>query len=162
MPILLTLTWRTHQGTKKLPIRIQGLHVALHPGIHNTARQSGPQGIGQQAEDPLIPDSLSDYADEIADLSVAIEEERGLCLAFQESHNVDLAKLQKDLDHGIVLTRVLRSEKVALGVGHDILKEEFRTLYKAHKVLKGVHVSHPICDSILKELKGLTKDRTTY
>ena len=62
-------------------------------------------------------------------------------MTFEESHNVDLAKLQKDLDHAIVLTRVLKSEKVALGVGHDRLKEEFDTLDKAHKVLKGAHAS---------------------
>ena len=63
-----------------------------------------------------------DYADEIADLSTALEEERGLRLTLEESHNVDHDKLQKDLDHVIVLTHVLKSEKVALGFGHDRLK----------------------------------------
>ena len=82
-----------------------------------------------------------DYAEEIADLSIALEEERDLCLTLEESHNVDHAKLQKYIDHAIVLTRVLKSEKVALGVGHDRLKEEFDTLDKAHKVLKGAHAS---------------------
>ena len=64
-----------------------------------------------------------DYADEITDLSIALEEERGHCLTLEESHNVDHTKLKKDLDHALVLTRVLKSEKVALGVGHDRLKE---------------------------------------
>lgn len=80
-----------------------------------------------------------DYADEIAELSIALEEDCGLHLALEESHNDDDAKLQKYLDHAIVITRVLNSEKVALGVGHDRLKEEFDTLEKAHKVLKGAH-----------------------
>ena len=82
-----------------------------------------------------------DYADEIVDLSIALEEEQGLHSTLEESHNIDHTKLQKDLDHAIVLTRVLKSEKVALGVGHDRLKEEFDILDKAHKVLKGVHAS---------------------
>ena len=37
-----------------------------------------------------------DYADEISDLSNALEEERGLRLALEESHNNDHAKLKKD------------------------------------------------------------------
>jgi chromosome segregation ATPase len=82
-----------------------------------------------------------DYADEIADLSIALEEERGLRLALEESHNVDLAQLKKDLEHAQVLTRVLKSEKVDLGVGHARLKEEFELLDKAHKVLKSAHGS---------------------
>jgi len=59
-----------------------------------------------------------DYADEIEDLSIAPEEERGLHLTLKESQNDDLAKLRKDYDHAIVLNRVLKSEKVALGVDH--------------------------------------------
>jgi hypothetical protein len=82
-----------------------------------------------------------DYADEIADLSIALEEERGHRLALEESHNDDFAKLRKDHDHALVLTRVLKSEKVALGVGHDRLKEEFDRLDKAHKALKSAHAS---------------------
>ena len=80
-----------------------------------------------------------DYADEISDLSNALEEVRGLRFTLEESHNIDHAKLKKDLDHAIV--HVLKSKKVALGVGHDRLKEEFDTLDKAHKVLKGAHAS---------------------
>ena len=48
-----------------------------------------------------------DYADEILDLSNALEEERGLRLALEESHNDDHAKLKKDLDHALVVSRVL-------------------------------------------------------
>ena len=69
-----------------------------------------------------------EYADQISNLTNALEEERNLRLTLEKSHNVDHAKLQKDLDHAIVLTRVLKSKKVALGVGHDRLKEEFDTL----------------------------------
>ena len=36
-----------------------------------------------------------DYADEISDLSNALEEERGLRLALEESHNDDHAKLER-------------------------------------------------------------------
>ncbi|KAI4980180.1 hypothetical protein ZWY2020_020665 [Hordeum vulgare] len=82
-----------------------------------------------------------DYADEIAELSIALEKERTLRLALEESYNNDCAKMQKKLDHDTVLTRMLKSEKYALGVGHDRLKVEFDTLDKAHKVLKGVHFS---------------------
>jgi hypothetical protein len=53
-----------------------------------------------------------DYADEIADLSIALEEERGLRSALEESQNVDLAQLKKDHDHAQVLARVLKSENV--------------------------------------------------
>ncbi len=52
-----------------------------------------------------------DYADEISDLSNALEEECGHCLALEESHNDYHAKLKKDLDHALVLSRVLTSEK---------------------------------------------------
>ncbi|KAI5021628.1 hypothetical protein ZWY2020_058358 [Hordeum vulgare] len=82
-----------------------------------------------------------DYADEIAKLSSALEEERTLCLALEESYNDDCAKMQKKLDHDVVLTRMLKSEKYALEVGRDRLKEEFDILDKAHKALKGVHFS---------------------
>ena len=62
-------------------------------------------------------------------------------MALEESHNVDLAQLKKDLEHAQVLTRVLKSDKVDLGVGHARLKEEFELLDKAHKVLKSAHGS---------------------
>ena len=52
-----------------------------------------------------------DYADEIADLSIALEEEQGLRLSLEKSHNIDLSKLQKDLDHAIILTRVLKNPR---------------------------------------------------
>jgi hypothetical protein len=82
-----------------------------------------------------------DYADEISDLSNALEEERGLRLALEESHNDDHAKLKKDLDRALVVSRVLKSEKAKLGVGNARLKEEFDLLDKAHKALKSVHAS---------------------
>ncbi|KAI5010890.1 hypothetical protein ZWY2020_013027 [Hordeum vulgare] len=82
-----------------------------------------------------------DYTDEIAELFIALEEECGLRLALEESLNVDHAKLQKDLDHASVLTRVLKTKKVALGVGHDRLKKDFDILDEAHKVLKSAHFS---------------------
>ena len=47
------------------------------------------------------------------------------CLTLEESHNDDHAKLKKDLDHALVVSRVLTSEKAKLGVDHARLKEEF-------------------------------------
>ena len=63
-----------------------------------------------------------DYADDISDLSNALEEERGLHLALEESYNDDHAKLKKDLDHASVLSRVLNSEKAKLEVDLARLK----------------------------------------
>lgn len=82
-----------------------------------------------------------DYDDEITDLSIALEKEQGLRLILKESFNDDLAKLKKDLDHALVLTSVLQSEKSALGLDHVRLKKELATLDKAHKALKSTHVS---------------------
>ena len=66
-----------------------------------------------------------DYANEISDLSNALEEEHGHRLALEESHNDDHAKLKKDLDHALVVSRVLNSEKAKLGV---ILLDSSRSL----------------------------------
>ena len=71
------------------------------------------------------------YADETSDLSNALDEERGLRLALEESHNDDHAKLKKELDHALVVSRVLNSEKAKLGVDLARLKEEFDILDKA-------------------------------
>ena len=37
-------------------------------------------------------------------------------MALEESHSDDRAKLKKDLDHALVVSRVLNSEKAKLGV----------------------------------------------
>ena len=83
-----------------------------------------------------------EYADEIANLSLALVEEQGLLLAIEESHNVDPSKYKNDLDHAQVIARVLKSESVELGVGHDRLKEEFELLDKDHKALSSAHATH--------------------
>ena len=57
-----------------------------------------------------------DYADEISDLSNALEEECGHRLSLEESHNDDHAKLKKDLDHALVVSRVLNSGRLNLGL----------------------------------------------
>ena len=59
-----------------------------------------------------------DYVNEISNLSNALEEERGHHLALEESHNNDHAKLKKYLDHALVVSHVLNSEKAKLGVNH--------------------------------------------
>src|SRR6187399_92344 len=53
----------------------------------------------------------------------------------------DHAELKKDLDHALVVSRVLNSEKAKLVVDHARLKEEFVILDKAHKALKGMHAT---------------------
>ena len=101
-----------------------------------------------------------DYADEISDLSNTLQEERGRCLGLEESHNDDHAKLKKDLDHALVVSRVLNSEKAKLGVDHARLKEEFDILYKAHKALKGTHAS--LKESYDQLQVKLTKEKATF
>ena len=101
-----------------------------------------------------------DYADEISDLSNALDEERGLRLALEESYNDDHAKLKKDLDHALVVSRVLNSEKAKLGVDLARLKEEFDILDKAHKVLKGAHASLKESHDQLQVM--LTKEKATF
>ena len=71
----------------------------------------------------------------------------------EESYNDDHTKLKKDLDHALVVSRVLNSEKAKLGVDHARLEKEFDVLEKAHKVLKGAH----------DQLKvKLTKEKATF
>ncbi|SPT16551.1 unnamed protein product [Triticum aestivum] len=101
-----------------------------------------------------------DYADDISDLSNALEGERGHRLALEESHNDDHAKLKKDLDHALVVSRVLNSEKAKLGIDIARLKEEFDILYKAHKALKGAHAS--LKESHDQLQVKLTKDKATF
>src|SRR6187399_1352457 len=101
-----------------------------------------------------------DYADEISDLSNALEEEHGLRLTLEESHNVDHAKLKKDLDHALVVSRVLNSEKAKLAVDHAKLKEEFDILDKAHKALKGMHAS--LKESHDQLQVSLTKEKAIF
>ena len=101
-----------------------------------------------------------DYADEISDLSNALEEERGLRLALEESHNVDHAKLKKDYDHVLIVSHVLNSEKAELEVDRARLKEEFDLLDKAHKALKGGHAS--LKESHVQLQVELTKEKATF
>ena len=101
-----------------------------------------------------------DYVDEISDLSNALEEECGLRLALEESHNDDHAKLKKDLNHALVVSRMLNSEKAKLGVDHARLKEEFVTLDKAHKALKGMHA--PLKESHDQLQVSLTKEKAIF
>src|SRR4051812_30949863 len=101
-----------------------------------------------------------DYADEISDLSNALEEERGLRLALEESHNDDHAKLKKDLDHACVLSHVLNSEKAKLGIVLARLNEVFDIIDKAHKALKGIHAS--LKESHDQLQVKLTKEKATF
>ena len=84
-----------------------------------------------------------DYADEICVLSQEIEKEHELRRALEESHlgleesyNLDVSKLRKDRDHALALAKVLKNEKVELGVGHARLCEDLEKLTKEHKALE--------------------------
>ena len=101
-----------------------------------------------------------DYANEISDLSNALEEECGHRLDLEQSHNDDYAKLKKDLEHALVVSRVLASEKAKLGVDHVRLTEEFDVLDKAHKVLKGAPAS--LKESHDQLQVNLTKEKATF
>ncbi|XBI55345.1 hypothetical protein VPH35_037188 [Triticum aestivum] len=101
-----------------------------------------------------------DYANEILDLSNPLKEERGHRLALVESYNEDHAKFKKDLDHALVVSRVLNSEKAKLGVDLARLKEEFDVLDKAHKVLKGAHAR--LKESHDQLQVKLTKEKATF
>ena len=81
-------------------------------------------------------------------------------MALEESHNDDHAKLKKDLDHALVVSRVLASEKAKLGVDHVRLTEEFDVLDKAHKVLKGAHAT--LKESHAQLQVKLTKEKATF
>ena len=81
-------------------------------------------------------------------------------MALEESHNNDHAKLKKDLDHALVVSCVLTSEKAKLGVDHARLKEEFDILDKAHKVLKGAHAN--LKESHAQLQVKLTKENATF
>ena len=94
-----------------------------------------------------------DYVDEIADLSIALEKEQGLRLILEESPNDDLAKLKKDLDHALVLTHVLQSEKSALGLDH------FRLKKRACNTLQGSQGLEE-CSCLFKRVSYSTPSKT--
>ena len=81
-------------------------------------------------------------------------------MALEESHNDGHAKLKKDLDHALVVSRVLNSEKAKLGVDLARLKEEFDILDKAHKALKGAHAN--LKESHDQLQVKLTKEKATF
>ena len=81
-------------------------------------------------------------------------------MALEESHNNGHAKLKKDLDHSLVVSRVLNSEKAKLEVDHAKLKEEFDILDKAHKALKGMHAS--LKESHDQLQVSLTKEKAIF
>jgi predicted nuclease with TOPRIM domain len=84
-----------------------------------------------------------DYADEIASLSLALEEEQGLRVALEETHdglmethNLDAAKLKNDLEHALSLANDLNNKNDEFGVGHARLLEEYEKLEKDQKSLE--------------------------
>ena len=82
-----------------------------------------------------------------------------MCLCHASDGHVH-AKLKKDLNHALVVSCVLNSEKAKLGVDHARLKEEFDILYKAHKVLKDAHAS--LKESHVQLQVKLTKEKGAF
>ena len=87
-----------------------------------------------------------EYANEIASLTEAIEEEHELRVSLEEklenldeSQNETLSKIIKERDHAIAKYNVLEKQKVVFGVGHNRLADELGSLTKAHKALESEH-----------------------
>jgi hypothetical protein len=85
-------------------------------------------------------------ANEIASLTMAIEEEHELRVSleeklenFDESQNETLSKIIKERDHAIAKYKVLEKQKIVFGVGHNRLIDEVDKLTKAHKALESEH-----------------------
>jgi len=84
-----------------------------------------------------------DYADEICSLSQELEKEQELHMTLEESygnleesHNLDMSHIQKERDHALAMSKVLKNEKSGLGVGHARLLEDHEKLNKEFKALE--------------------------
>ena len=80
---------------------------------------------------------------QIAALSQALQEDKNLRVnvensmdALLETHNLNIASLNKELDHACAMVKVLKTEKAELDLGHARLLDDLQNLDKAHKALK--------------------------
>ena len=106
--------------------------------------------IKQLDEKEEIIDTLEsqsdEFANEIASLSKALEEEQTRRSALEEkyasldeTYGIDMARLKKDNEHSIALANVLKKEKSELGVGNARLIQENENLERELKALKESH-----------------------
>jgi hypothetical protein len=84
-----------------------------------------------------------DYANEIADLSIALEKEqtrrRSLEEALsnsEESYAIDMSRVKKDHEHALATSKVYKNEKLELGIEHARLEKENKRLDEELKTLK--------------------------
>ena len=87
-----------------------------------------------------------EYANDIAVLTVALDEEHELRVSLKEklenldeSQNTIFSKIIKERDHAIAKYKLYKKERFESGVGHDRLTEELEKLTKAHKALDSEH-----------------------
>jgi hypothetical protein len=84
-----------------------------------------------------------DYADEIATLNVALEEEHELRLSLEkkiESHEISqsevTSKLTKERDHFRAKYKLAKKKKVEFGVGHEKLTKDLEEVEELNKALE--------------------------
>jgi hypothetical protein len=84
-----------------------------------------------------------DYANEIADFSIALEKEqtrrRSLEEALsnsEESYAIDMSRVKKDHEHALATSKVYKNEKLELGIDHARLEKENKRLDEELKTLK--------------------------
>ena len=87
-----------------------------------------------------------EYANDIASLTLALEEEHELRVSLEEklenldeSQNAIFSQIIKERDHAIAKYKLYKKERVEFGVGHDRLTEELEKLTKSHKALESEH-----------------------
>ena len=94
------------------------------------SRLSEAQDLLEEKEDTIfeMEGRERDAADEIAALSHALDEEQSKRVAImesasgrEESLNLAFSSITKEPDHALALVKVLKKEKVDVGVGHDKL-----------------------------------------
>ena len=84
-------------------------------------------------------ESEREDANEIASLTVTLEEEQELLVtleekleSIEESHNKITSKLIKERDHAIAKYKLAKKKRAEFGVGHARLTEELEKLTNAH------------------------------
>jgi hypothetical protein len=80
----------------------------------------------------LLKDSLEGEEEERATLEEKLD-------SIEESNNEVISKLIKERDHARAKEKVLKREKIEVGVGHDELVKDLEDLDKAHEELKSEH-----------------------
>src|SRR3954467_9676239 len=98
-----------------------------------------------------------DYANEIADLSQALECEKTTKESLEETFNLELSKVKESLDRTLEVANSIKTKHNKLEVAHAKLLEDFEHLGNGSRVIKGELIklteSHAqLKSSYLKEL----------